>query len=99
MLDMRGNVVAGIIVVTVGAVFVRSLKPVSSKATPRLWIPVVAFISAPVIAFTWCIVEACYISPGSFTQPGDVAETAVPVVIIGVVAGMIGGTVFWLAER
>ena len=98
MLDMRGNVVAGIIVVMVGAGFVRSLKPPSIKAPTRRWIPVVALITGPVFAFVWCIVEA-YISPGSYTQPGDFAATAVPAVIIGLVAGVIGAAGFWIAER
>ena len=99
MLDMRGNVVAVIIVVMAGPAFVRFFKPPSSNTTPRRWIPVVALISGPMLTFAWCIVDACYLSPRSYTQPGDFAETAVPMVFIGLVAGVIGAAGFWIAER
>jgi hypothetical protein len=99
MHDMRGNFVAGIAVAVIGAVIVRTLKPASAKATRRLWVPVVALISGPVLTFAWCLVDLCCIAPGTYTQPGDFTATAVPVVIIGVFAGTFGAAVFWLAER
>lgn len=99
MYDIRGNVVAGIAVVVAGAGLLRCVKPPTVKATRRFWIPIVALISGPVVTLGYCILDANSISPGSYTQPGDFAATAIPVTIVGIVAGVFGAAVLWLADR
>ena len=99
MNDMRVNVAAGIVVAVAGAALVRSLKPPSSKKASRRWIPAVALISGPMLTFGWCVVDACYISPSYYIHPEDFTATAVPAVFVGLVAGVIGATAFWIAER
>ncbi|HEY4263621.1 MAG TPA: hypothetical protein VGM98_25885 [Schlesneria sp.] len=97
--DMRGNVVAGIVVVMAGAGLLRCVKPPTVKTTRRFWIPVVALISGPVVTFGYCLLDAYSFSPGSYTQPGDFAASAVPVTIVGIAAGVFGAAVLWLADR
>lgn len=88
-----------IIVAAAGAALIQCLRPASSKAARRLWIPAVALISGPLLTFGWCVIDARYISPASYVHPSDFAATAVALVIVGLVAGVIGATAIWIAER
>src|SRR5689334_20321864 len=97
MLDMRGNLALGIIVALVGAALVRSMKSPTNTVARRSWIPAIAFISGPLLTVGWCVVDIYCVS--KYTHPDDVAPMIIATAIIGFVAGAIGATAFWIAER
>jgi hypothetical protein len=97
MVDMRGNLVMGLVVALVGAVLVRSMKSPARSVARRRWIPAIALISGPLLTVGWCVVDAYYVS--QYAHPDDFVPTVVSAVVIGLVAGAIGATAFWLAER
>lgn len=97
MIDMRGNLAAGILVAVAGAALVRSLKPPTGTAARRPWLPAIALISGPLLTVGWCLVDIYCVS--EFVHPDDFVPQLVAAAFIGLVAGAIGATAFWIAER
>ena len=99
MIDMRGNLIAAAILLVVGVVVFRLVRPPNAVSTSRRWLPIVAFVSGPTIAFLWTIADALWIQPGSYLDFAEYLETLVPVLIIGVIGGAVGAFVFWVGDR
>lgn len=97
MYDMRGNAAMAIIIALSGAALVRSMKSTTNSRARRRWIPAVAFISGPLLTVGGCLVDVYCVS--KFTHPDDVVPAIVSAAVIGLVAGAIGATSFWIAER
>ena len=64
MIDMRGNLIAAAILLVVGVVVFRLVRPPNAVSTSRRWLPIVAFVSGPTIAFLWTIADVLWV----FTQ-------------------------------
>ena len=99
MVDMRGNLIAAAILLVIGVVVFRLVRPPNAASTSRRWLPIVAFVSGPAIAFFWTIADVLWIQPGTYLNFAEYLETLVPVLIIGVVGGAVGGFAFWVGDR
>ena len=99
MTDMRGNLIAAAILLVVGVVVFRLVRPPNAVSTSRRWLPIVAFVSGPTITFFWTIADVLWIQPGSYLNFAEYLETLVPVLIIGVIGGAVGAFVFWVGDR
>ena len=99
MVDMRGNLIAAAILLVIGVVVFRLIRPPNAVATSRRWLPIVAFVSGPTIAFLWTIADVLWIQPGSYLNLAEYLETPVPVLIIGEIGDTVGACVFWVGDR
>lgn len=99
MIDMRGNSIAAAILLVVGVVVFRLVRPPSATTSSRRWLPIVAFITGPAVAFLWTIADVLWIQPGSYLNFAEYLPTLTPVLIIGVIGGAVGALAFWGADR
>tara|TARA_R110002049_G_scaffold305056_3_gene501132 strand:+ start:85541 stop:85885 length:345 start_codon:yes stop_codon:yes gene_type:complete len=99
MVDMRGNLIAAAILLVVGVLVFRLVRPPDAASTSRRWLPIVAFVSGPVIAFLWTIADVLRMQPGTYLNFAEYIETLVPVLIIGVICGGVGAFAFWVGDR
>jgi Zn-dependent membrane protease YugP len=100
MVDMRGNLIASAILLVVGVVVFRLVRPPVAASTSRRWLPIVAFVSGPAVAFLRTIADVLWIQPGTYLNGtylnfAEYLETLVPVLVIGV----IGAFAFWVGDH
>lgn len=99
MFDMRGNLIAAAILLVIGVVVLRLVRPPSATSRSRRWLPIAAFVAGPLIAFFWTIVDVLWLQPGSYLSFSEYYETLLPVLAIGVIGGTVGAAVFWIGDR
>ncbi|TWU26681.1 hypothetical protein Pla52o_05340 [Novipirellula galeiformis] len=99
LIDMRGNLIAAAILLVIGVVVLRLVRPPSATTGSRLWLPIVAFIAGPLVAFLWTIADVLWIQPGTYLNFAEYIETLIPVLKIGVIGGVVGAAVFWVGDR
>tara|TARA_R110002073_G_scaffold172563_13_gene329820 strand:+ start:11093 stop:11437 length:345 start_codon:yes stop_codon:yes gene_type:complete len=99
LIDMRGNLIAAAILLVIGVVVFRFVRPPSATTSSRRWLPIVAFVCGPVVAFLWTIADVFWIQPGSYLNFAEYVETLIPVLIIGVIGGAVGAFAFGVGDR
>lgn len=97
MVDLRGNLVVGVVVALAGAAVVRSMKQPAATVSRRRWIPMIALITGPLLTVGSCVVDIYCVS--EYTHPDDIAPMFIACAVIGLVAGAIGAAAFWIVER
>ncbi|MDB4640572.1 hypothetical protein OAF56_02960 [Pirellulaceae bacterium] len=65
--DVRGNLVVCAILLVLGVVVLRFLRPTSATSGSRRWLPIAAFVAGPLVAFLWSLAEDFCFSP-TFTS-------------------------------
>lgn len=78
VVDMRGNLIAAVIFLLVGVVVFQLLRPRVASTSSRRWLPIVAFVSAPAIAFLWSIADVVPM-PSRFSPSIAVWSAVTPV--------------------
>jgi len=99
LINMRGNLIAAAALLVIGVVILRLVRPPSATTGSRRWLPIVAFIAGPLVAFLWTIADVFWIQPGSYLNFAEYIETLIPVLTIGVIGGAVGAAVFWIGDR
>jgi len=99
MINMRDNVLMGLVVVAAGATLIRSLRPTGSKSKPRTWLPVIALVAGPAFTVGYVVIDAYFVSPVYYVHPDDFAGGISAALYIGIVAGVITAAAIGLAER
>ncbi len=98
MADMRGNLVAVAVLLALGVVVLRIVKPASETSKPRWWLVRAAFVCGPAAALTWLVADILWISPHDYLVIGDYAESLLQILIIGFIGGALGAAAIWLTE-
>ena len=96
MADMSRTPYAIATLLVIGFVILRLIRPADS--TSRNWIPIVAFVSGPIIALGYFAADIFLVSRDYITFD-DYIESMIPILIIGIVGGTIGAIWFWLGNR
>ncbi|WP_372716342.1 hypothetical protein [Novipirellula sp.] len=99
LIDMRGNLIAAAIVLVIGVVVFRLVRPPSATTSSRRWLPMVAFVSGPIVAFLSTIADVLWIQPEMYLDFAEYLETWTRVLFIGVIGGAVGAFAFWVGDR
>ena len=99
LIDMRGNLFAAAVLLLIGVVVLRLVRPPSANTGSGRWLPIVTFVAGPLVAFLWTIADVLWIQPGSYHSFSEYLETLCPVLAIGVIGGAVGATVLWVGDR
>ena len=94
MVDMRGNFVAAGLVLLVGGVVLRFAR---SKKEACWWLPVAAFVAGPLWAIGWFLADLCSPYSEGYVSYSEFIETFVPVVVVGIVGGVVGAAALAIA--
>jgi len=97
--DMRGNIAFGLVILIVGAVILLMIKgKAGTRKTCNGW-AIAALIVAPVITLSLFVANIYWLSPSSYIRPEDYKQDFVAFNTIGVISGVLGAAVFWIAGR
>ena len=97
MADMGRTPYAIAAVCAVGIIALGFLRPANSKS--RLWLPVAAFLTGPVLAIGYFAADVFYISRDSYLTTDDYIHSLVSILIIGFVGGGIGSISLWIGDK
>ena len=98
MADMRGNLIAAAVLLVIGVLVLRAVRPKSVSRVPNRWLPVAALLCGPLSAIGWFLVDVFLLSPHSYMFFADYVEAIIPILTIGLLGGVLGGVVFWIAD-
>ena len=99
MVDMRGNLVAAAILLIVGVILIRRLRPSDFSPRRNRWVPIVAFLCGPTLALLYFVVDVAWLSRGMYIDRSDYHATLWRVLVIGVIGGAIGAFALWIGSR
>ena len=99
MADMRGNLVAAAILLIAGVILMRTLRPSDTSPQRQRWVPIVAFLCGPILAFLYFVADVAWLSHGIYIDRSDYFETLWRVLVIGVIGGAIGAFAIWIGLR
>ena len=97
--DVRGNLVVCAILLVLGVVVLRFLRPTSATSGSRRWLPIAAFVAGPLVAFLWSLAEVFWLQPDFYLSFSVYLETLLPLLKLGIIVGTVGATVIWIGER
>ena len=99
LIDMRGNLIAAAALLVIGAVVLRLVRPTSASTGPRRWLPIVAFLAGPLVAFLWSFADVVWLHPDAYLTFAEYFETLIRVLILGMLVGTAGAAALWVGER
>lgn len=97
MADMSRTPYAIAVLLVVGILVLRLLRPTNSKS--RIWLPVAAFVAGPIIALGYFVADLFLVAPDHYLTTDDYIQTLIPVLIIGFVGGTIGSSCLWIGDN
>ena len=97
--DVRGDLVVCAILLVLGVVVLRFLRPTSATSGSRRWLPIAAFVAGPLVAFLWSLAEVFWLQPDFYLSFSVYLETLLPLLKLGIIVGTVGATVIWIGER
>ena len=98
MADMSGVPYAVAILLVVGVVILRRLRPPAADSRSRVWLPIAALIAGPFVAILYFLADVFIISRDYITA-GDYLQMLTSLLILGVFGGVVGAVVLWIGDR
>lgn len=99
MADMRGNLVAAVVVLAIGLVLLRMLSPNRGRAKSAIWIPIVALIAGPLLGIALWAFHVFVLTPENYIFPSDYLGLLTPILVIGTFVGVATALVFAFGYR
>lgn len=97
--DMRGNFAAVALILIVGVILIRRLRPTDASHQYHRWLPLAALVCGPILALLYFVVDVTWISPETYILRSDYYGTLWRVLAIGVIGGAIGAFAFWIETQ
>ena len=98
MADMSGVPYAVAILLVVGVVILRRMRPPAADSRSRVWLPIAALIAGPFVAFLYFLADVFIISRDYITA-GDYSQMLNSLLILGVFGGVVGAVGLWIGDR
>jgi len=98
MADMSRVPYAIVVLLVVGAVILRRVRPAAADSRSRIWLPITAFIAGPLVAFLYFLADVFVISRDYITL-GDYTQMFFSLMILGLFGGVIGAIGLWIGDH
>jgi len=98
MVDMSGNLMAAAVLLVIGVLVLHAVRPKPISRSPRRWLPIAALLCGPLSAIGWFLADVFLLSPHSYMFFADYVEAIIPILVIGLLGGVLGAVVFWIAD-
>ena len=89
MADMSGVPYAIAVLLVVGVVVLRRMRPAAAHSRTRVWLPIAAFVAGPIVAFLYFLADVFLISRDYITAE-DYTQMLISLMILGLFGGVIG---------
>ena len=98
MADMSGVPYAIAVLLVVGVVVLRRMRPAAAHSRTRVWLPIAAFVAGPIVAFLYFLADVFLISRDYITAE-DYTQMLISLMILGLFGGVIGAIGLWIGDR